>query len=102
MAYLSEKGCSVIIQIPLHGHPSSRLAWSPFVHTLSPNNSWGEFESPRGRGTVVGVRTEGAVFVILVSWWPNTRQKQFRRGKVYLDLWFQGFSVHSERRSQER
>lgn len=48
---------------------------------------------------VVGVRTEGAVFIFFVSWWPNTRQKQFSRGKVYLDSWFQGVSVHLDRRS---
>lgn len=53
----------------------------------------------QSRGTVVGVRTEGAVFIIFVSWWPNTRQKQFSRGKVYLDSCFQGVSVHLDRRS---
>lgn len=54
MAYLSEKGCSVITQTPCMAIHHTRLAWKPFVHMLSPKNSWGELKAPKAEELWLG------------------------------------------------
>lgn len=71
--------------------PSIRHVLKSFICMLP--LAWGELKA---RGTVIGVRREEGVFVILFHGGQNPREKQLNRGEVYLDLWFQGVSVHPD------